>query len=174
MKIKKKTSRAGVHVSSTRPSAGSTAARSRVSRKTQSERPPRTAYDLCELVAQHIETDPLRYDQSAWGWEGMHYQQMPMCGTVCCRAGWIVALHDGPAALKDERVHISSRSDLILGLDGDQTAEIYYDGERLLAFQQGTKKYAQAGAAGLRDWAKRHEAELKARLLKDVPKLEGR
>lgn len=152
------------------------AARSRVSRKTQSERrtsKPKTAYELCELVARHIEEDPLRYDQSTWGWEGARYRKMPACGTVCCRAGWIVALHDGPAALKDDRVHISSRSDLILGLDGDETAEIYYNGERLIQFEQGTKAYAQAGAAGLRDWANRHAVKLKARLLSDVPKLEG-
>lgn len=99
MKTAKKTiRRAGVRVSSTRPSAGSTAPSRRVSRKTQSERRPRTAYDLLALVCQHILDEPRRYYQEAWivrhkASIKAAMGSVPSCGTMACRAGWIVGLH---------------------------------------------------------------------------------
>lgn len=132
---------------------------------------PKTAYDLCEMVAQHIEEDPLRYHQGLWGFEGEAFKdsslKMPDCGTVCCRAGWIVALHDGAAALRHGVV--AHRSDTILGYQDWQTMNLYYDGS-LDESKQGTKAYARLGADGLRQWMREHAVHLKSRLLKDVPK----
>lgn len=74
-------------------------------RKTTKPTPPRTAWDLCERVAQHIEEEPLRYYQRSWWLRGRDLETLvnywhtipakPSCGTTACRAGWIVELHDG-------------------------------------------------------------------------------
>lgn len=137
---------------------------------------PKTAYDLCERVAQHIEEEPLRYHQGLWGFERFVIAelQQPQCGTVCCRAGWIVALHDGIGAEKS--VGVAARSSQILGYRNEDLSEdsavmsLYYDGS-MGHLEQGTKKYAQMGASSLRKWMRKHAAHLKARKLADVPKL---
>lgn len=169
---KKKTRRAGVRVSSAIRPAGSTARkRNQPARKTQSGRQPKptTAYELCNRVAQHIEEEPLRYHQQYWGFEGQTSSlRQPACGTICCRAGWIVNLHDGIGKFNGR---VGARSNQILGLDDEQTFDLYYDGDSFEGLKQGTARYAKAGAAGLRKWMRKHAEHLKARLLKDVPKL---
>lgn len=142
-------------------------------RKVTREAKPKTAYELCERVAKHIEEEPLRYHQGLWGFENYAIEDLarPQCGTVCCRAGWIVALHDGIGM--ERKGNVANRSDAILGYPDDSsvTMALYYDDGWVQAHEQGTKQYAKAGANGLRQWMKRNAAHLKARKLVDVPKL---
>lgn len=142
---------------------------------------PTTAYDLCMLVAQHIEEEPLRYLQSNW-WlrakelaRAVAYSKLPAeppCGTAACRAGWIVGLHDGIGgarlAMRPE-IGIGHRARQILGVKPISTNQLF-DGFAVYG-APGTPEYAKAGADGLRRWARRRAKHLKARLLKDVPKL---
>lgn len=181
MKKKSTSSRAGEVVSSTRPPAGSIAARRRVTRKTQYQRPPRTAYDLLARVCEHILDEPKRYTQESYLVHGIAAIKnlglaAPTCGTVGCRAGWIVALHDGPTGVRGEAVEW--RANQILGRGGD-THDLFSGTacDRLAGEDTspiiGTKKYARLGVKGLRAFMKQHAKHLKARLLKDVPTLKG-
>lgn len=127
----------------------------------------KTAYELLERVCAHILEEPKRYHQDYWGLRGEVPLDVPRpkCGTVCCRAGWIVALNDGPKAL----LHTcsGSRADRILGMTDEDTRELFYD-DSVERFRQGTKRYANAGAAGIRRFMKKHKRYLQARALKGV------
>lgn len=157
---------------------------------------PKTAYDLLEQVAQHILAEPARYWQELWVLRGKHVIERtgltaPSCGTICCRAGWIVALHDGldsDAINANAQVRHSEavmrRANEILGVGMWVTKELF-DGDALTpvdeysdaiedapdALEPGTQAYAEAGALGIREFMAEHEAALKARILEapDVP-----
>lgn len=144
---------------------------------------PSTAYDLCMLVAQHIEEEPLRFNQGQWWARGRvllramahnNIQQAPPCGTMACRAGWIVGLHDGIGGTRKAMRHlgISARARQILGVTPISVYRLF-DGFAVDG-APGTPEYAKVGADGLRRWARRRAKHLKARLLKDVPKLKGK
>lgn len=150
-------------------------------RKTKAPAKPKTAYDLCELAAQHIEEEPLRYYQRQWWARGDDLDSMvrwhklpaaPPCGTTACRAGWIMGLHDGVRSTdRAARAYvIGARARQILGVSGKATAKLF-SGSDVIGVP-GTVDYAAEGAAGLRRWMRRHAARLKSRLLKDVPKLD--
>lgn len=141
---------------------------------------PRTAWDLCELVAQHIEEEPLRYYQRNWWVRGRALKALvywktlpsaPSCGTTACRAGWIVGLNDGVGgARKAARAYgIGERARIILGVSVRATATLF-SGDDAVGVP-GTAEYADFGAAGLRRWMRRHAPHLKSRLLTKVPKL---
>lgn len=185
--MKKVSKRAGVL--KVMPSTGSTAAGKRVARSTKSERKPRTAFDLCEMVAQHIEEEPRRYNQGTWMKRlsprdfKLAFGVAPPCGTMACRAGWLVHLHDGPsvdAAIVNTGFHsmfTPTRANQILGMDEKDTSDLF-NGSAVRSYTDaigkprfGTKAYAREGAVGLRRFMREHAARLKARLLKDVPKL---
>jgi len=161
-------------------------------KKTRSAKPkkPRTAYDLCELVAQHIEEEPRRYNQRSWASFTRIRERFghaaPACKTACCRAGWLVALADGVRAKPlvrasrlgwDPGAIVATRANEILGVDVRATARLFQSDALSTETghfdlpEFGSADYAALGAAGLRAWAKRHARRLKARLLKDVPKL---
>lgn len=130
---------------------------------------PTTAYELLERVCDHILEEPRRYAQAIWGFERdmiAAIKAPPPCGTVCCRAGWVVALHDGPSALLTIG-SVAGRSNEILGLDYGDTNAIYYDSS-VDAHKQGTAAYATAGVRGLRAFMEQHKAHLQARRLKGV------
>lgn len=164
---------------------------------------PKTAYELLERVCEHIVEEPKRYHQGVWALLGgriadaLGKEAAPACGTVCCRAGWIVALHDGlnakPLQAESNGVRtnvVEERAQSILDLSEDATLDLFdgsaleieqgldkfdddgeYDGPELP--RRGTLEYAQLGADGLRKFMTQHESHLKARLLADVPKLEN-
>lgn len=147
---------------------------------------PKTAYELCERVCEHILEEPRRYFQNDWCRRGTGIQRMwsrlrsvlsidqdgnedvmkpvppPVCNTVACRAGWIVLLHDG---MKAKPRDFSDRANEILGVEWMDTQELF-DGQDY--GQPGTKAYARKGVAGLRAFMKEHKAQLKARSLKGV------
>lgn len=140
---------------------------------------PRTAFDLCELVAQHIEEEPRRYNQGVWMVNGRQTIKQSgyspaACNTMACRAGWIVALHDGLSETKRNMTTlcIAERAREILGMTRRGTIRLFA-GSMYGVGAPGTAEYAAAGARGIRAYAKRHAARLKSRLLKDVPKLAG-
>lgn len=189
--MKKISSRAGVRVSSAIRATGSTAARTRVVRKTQSERrthKPRTAYELLERVCEHILEEPRRYYQEFWAVRDKQkiadvMGSVPSCGTMACRAGWIVALNDGlnsrvMRADHDTFSPIEDRANQILGLGSGDTGRVFsacaVRGASYGGPKHGTARYAREGVKGLRKFMREYEAHLKSRLLKDVPKAEGR
>ena len=141
----------------------------------------RTAWDLCRAVCAAILEEPKRYDQSTFcsrydAEEVADNPELPACGTIACRAGWIVALHDGGITVPCSRVE--TRAQTILGT-GDTTdlfdiAALFFEackGCPAYARSSPQRRNAQKGVWGLRQWMKTHEAQLKARLLKDVPEL---
>lgn len=143
---------------------------------------PKTAYELLQRVCEHILEEPRRYNQERWLMRGKRYIKdfglsAPACGTVGCRAGWIVLLHDGmKAKVTDETCSTGWRAAQILGLDvpryGNATFDLFAGGG--VSGKVGTKTYAERGAAGIRVFMAEHKFHLKARLLKDVPKLESK
>lgn len=146
---------------------------------------PKTAYDLLARVADHILEEPKRYYQTNWGLRGTHLEAIkkelrPACGTVACRAGWIVALHDGPERLNGTHLQllkrIPARARMILGATDNKQdirwdASDLFDGAACGMAAEGTVEHAKRGASGIRAFMRKHAAHLKSRLLKDVPKL---
>lgn len=150
---------------------------------------PENAYDLLEAVARHIEEEPRRYYQSSWVLRGDRIRALelaaPACGTVGCRAGWVVALNDGlnaPAIVSqlgalpafDEPVR--DRAEEILGLGHLDTDDLFSGcaiyvedaGGCDITPPAGSPAYAKLGADGIRAFMKAHEAHLKARSLEGV------
>lgn len=145
---------------------------------------PKTAYELLERVCEHILEEPRRYNQGLWITRGKRLlnflsvrvksvaESAPPCGTMACRAGWIAALHDGPAAAMGHRMRtddIPGRARLILDMEFDDTRDLF-SGDAVVG-KFGTAAYAKRGAEGLRKFMAEYESHLKARLLSDVPKL---
>lgn len=144
---------------------------------------PRTAYELLDLVAKHILEEPKRYYQGLWvtKTESVIEARMgavPACGTMACRAGWIVALHDGldSKAIASEMrrrsiwsLPVMERANAILGMSESDTERLFDGGAMpYWAARPGTKGYARLGAKGIRAFMRKHAAHLKARLLKGV------
>lgn len=141
----------------------------------------KTAWNLCEAVCEAIVEDPRRYDQGTYVdqhslFEVAQDRGLPECGTVACRAGWIVALHDG--GIKVRYGAIRNRANKILGVEPWQTQDLF-SGSALESYkeQQGRPTYAQysylrrralQGAWGLRQWMEAHKEHLQSRHLKDV------
>ena len=137
----------------------------------------KTAYELLERVCAHIKAKPQTYLQErfiATGDQAHEYGLHPPCGTAACRAGWIVALHDGPLDPRDYG-GIQTRANAILGLDSQTTGDLF-SGAALncgldaidFMVKPGTAAYVRAGVRGLRSFMKRHAAHLKARKLDGV------
>lgn len=128
---------------------------------------PDTAYELLEAVAQRIEAEPRRYDQREWVRE-------TECGTVCCRAGWVVAIADPDVFATHDAQAVGERADQILGLpESVLWNELYSTTCIRTRANPGTAEYAAAGARGVREFMAVHEAHLKARKLADVPPIAG-
>lgn len=108
---------------------------------TDTAEPPTLNVKLLQRVLAHIEADPAHWDQDAWA------VQAPGCGTAYCFAGWAVALaapdatflwgpkfhgsgvSDGASQVRlaDGEVHsIGSLARELLGLDVEQTADLFY------------------------------------------------
>ena len=145
----------------------------------------KTAYELLERVCEAIKAHPLNYYQGYWKsrrgrskGQVRHTQVMEAlppsldvpentCGTAFCRAGFIVAEHDGYEA---RPIDFNQRARRLLGID---EYESFDDVSRLfdasaVTGTPGTSRYVRQGIAGLRAFMKEHEAHLKARSLKGV------
>jgi hypothetical protein len=135
------------------------------------------AYELLERVCEAIKASPINYGQDAWCFtptpdcdcdqcKALRAQQEHGgCGTAFCRAGWIVALHDGHAAAK-ETDDIEGRAVTLLGLGRSDTDHLF-DGSAVTG-KVGTVAYVRKGIAGVRAFMKQHAAHLKARSLRGV------
>lgn len=157
------------------------------------ERQPKakTAYELLEQVIAHIKEEPKRYAQATWGArnsdaiKAVGPATVPPCGTIACRAGWIVALNDGLPAFTARIRHdsIERRANDILGFkrqcfcgnpscNGDsdgalETRELFAPhaaGNRGFS----VREHARRGVAGLRAFMKQHKAHLQNRKLRGV------
>lgn len=138
---------------------------------------PRTAFELLNRVCKHILEEPKRYYQGMWGNTNEDLIKatvgsVPACGTMACRAGWIVALHDGMPAF-----HRMLNMDCLPGEVGVRAKEILGDLDTDSLFDEdavngfpGTVAYAEQGASGIEDFMAKHEEYLKARLLRKIRK----
>lgn len=135
----------------------------------------KTAWELLERVIQHIKEEPQRYYQDWWCYRDTRklasLNLSPPCGTAACRAGWIVALHDGPTAAPLRHAGrwpspVESRANEILGLDSWDTSALFAGG--MIDGTPGTRAYVREGVRGLREFMKEYKAHLKARQLRGV------
>jgi len=149
-------------------------------------------YDLLMDVARAIEEEPRRYNQEDWHarvapcevYEATT-ESGPSCGTVACRAGWIVELaghwdSDPDPAIVWWGGGIAGAARQILGVTwggltdeereedaafGRDVADLF-DGSALCDLDNqvaiGTPEYAAAGAAGVREFAEKWKERLLA------------
>lgn len=140
---------------------------------------PETLWDLCELTAEAIETQPLNYHQSYWICDAKKEVSSEACGTAFCRAGWMYALSREPSedltplvvgtADGYRIIYITMKSKLIdagipanvidqlfAGVSEDAT---YHPG--LEDIEAGNPEYARIGAEGMRLFMQEYEKELR-------------
>jgi hypothetical protein len=136
----------------------------------RSPRIPRTkatnAYDLLKEVRDLILEDPRRYNQRTtlnhyppgvqWT-EGPRRQPIlaPPCGTVGCRAGWVVEL------TRSRTQYVVRGAQDILGLT-DAQAETFFAAAAAAGWA-GTPEHARSGAYGITAFLKKHAKQLKAK-----------
>jgi hypothetical protein len=135
------------------------------------------AYELLGRVCEAIEARPLSYYQGWWsqsrGATGVCALEDELntpeneCGTAYCRAGWIVALHDGHHVAKDWR-RVQDRACALLDMDEFDTDELFNGGAVPLSLTPGSTRYVRAGIAGVRAFMRKHKAHLQARSLRGV------
>jgi hypothetical protein len=153
-------------------------------------------YDLCEDACACMLQEHARYDQGVYGTtkdinpELFRDRRAPACGTIGCRAGWLVFLADGGfphiADVTNIGGVISGRADELMGTselvaDDDDWERYMHDVEDLFSagalFAEtdhdmedpdseipdvGTKEYAELGVRGMRAFMARWEARLRA------------
>lgn len=139
--------------------------------------PPRSnatnAYDLLRDVCKVILEEPRRYYQNRWYVTNteriesiLGAKKSPDCGTMACRAGWIVQLVDGQLPKVD--FETSDRACSLLGVkDEDYSSRFRLDVTRLFSrwdrdHDVGTQAYAKQGVSGLRKLMAKYKDRLKA------------
>lgn len=157
--------------------------------KTKTVRQPKAkdAYELLERVCVAIKEHPLSYWQGYWkatrGYRGGgcgDVCELPeslntsnnTCGTAFCRAGWMVALHDG---MRAKPASFEGRAKELIGVYKDDGVDCVLLGSTDRLFEggavdgtPGTRPYVNAGIKGIRAFMKKHAAHLKARKLRGV------
>lgn len=152
--------------------------------------PPRSsatnAYDLLADVCRVIREEPRRYYQGSWAVRrredicrllldhGHADPAPPMCGTMACRAGWIVQLRDGCLPPADSGLDrwsspIEDRAKELLRADYDDDSTFAGDVDSLFdptlstggGLRVGTAAYAREGVKGLRAFMAKYKARLK-------------
>lgn len=133
------------------------------------------AYDLLADVCRVIREEPARYFQDRFYVADTTAQrhwldgrrEPPMCGTMACRAGWVVQLRDGHIA--GEPMQIDQRArDILSGADGNDgvfqraLTHLFAGGAIDWELKPGTIAYARAGIYGVRQFMAKHKARLKA------------
>lgn len=140
------------------------------------------AFDLCMDAARAIREEPLRYNQEVWLEQEANFiayvldgvsDRLPACGTMACRAGWLTVLTrrmgaDVRGAAREllgdvwntDRPYQFTTD--VLGLFSGEALERWNEeGDKLLRPAIGTPEYAELGAAGLEEFAKKWEEWLK-------------
>lgn len=140
----------------------------------------KTAYELLGRVCEAIKAHPLSYYQRMWAAKpdwcfAPDVAAKNECGTVFCRAGWLVALNDGNknidvendvVELKGRFEHIQTRAKALLDMSDDDVRPLF--SESSVTGSPGTTDYVRQGVRGIRDFMRKHEAHLKARSLRGV------
>jgi len=136
-------------------------------------------YDLLMDVATAIEQEPRRYNQEQWllrvepGADETGRAKYPACGTIACRAGWIVQLAREQSWYPGA-INMQARDILGLELDhiGDKDRDtewwfyddivVLFNGDALAGkgLTIGTPEYAKAGAEGVRQFAEKWKERL--------------
>jgi hypothetical protein len=121
----------------------------------------KTAYGLLSEVRKLILTEPLRYDQNellVFEDSDNWYGEFPSCGTVGCRAGWVIMLK----SIEPKRVFdIWDRAEKILGLTEGQASELFTS---LGATGKGQSiEHARSGAQGIVEFQKKYSTQLRAK-----------
>lgn len=139
---------------------------------------PETLYDLCDMTAYAIETQPTNYYQDLWAHPVLslstrypHYKEA--CGTAYCRAGWMVNLAEKNPRGCDNR-YLPSKAKNMLVSAGIPESAIYtlFEGGAVRGIP-GTKEYAKRGAEGIRKFMETYEKELKSKKVSEFLKSTG-
>jgi len=84
---------------------------------------------------------------------------IPECGTVGCIGGWTELVLTGSARLEEVKVREA------LGLTYEMADELFYDHAMCSLPNQGTRGHTLAVIRHIKDFARRHETELKAHII---------
>lgn len=158
------------------------------------------AFDLCMDVAKAIREEPMRFSQDNWYTEDSDFIRQvlrgegpgPACGTMACRAGWMVILARTPSAYI-QAIQIQDTAFRLLGVKDAQASYDDYDHEEsdeertfrwdvrelfdgeacTIRDDQrmrvgpaiGTPEYAEMGAKGVEEFARKWEARLRAKAI---------
>ena len=146
--------------------------------KTMSEAKPETLYDLCELTAEAIETQPLNYHQSYWICDAKKEVSIRACGTAFCRAGWMYALSTKQPETLPHILAGKKGSDVIYtsmmkkltaaGIPHKNIEDLFAEADYnshyhigLCDINPGDPEYARIGAEGMRQFMREYEKELR-------------
>ena len=153
---------------------------------------PANLWELCELTAEAIETQPLNYQQSHWICDAKKEVSSEACGTAFCRAGWMYALstsepkecsrilvegtgyHEIYIPMRNKLLAAGIPSGVIEALfsaSSDTPSDTpwnlrYHRG--LEELNAGDPEYARIGAEGMRQFMQDYEKELRGALLAGV------
>jgi len=131
------------------------------------------AYDLLKEIRALIQEEPKRYNQQDTLtylrnyrntlYRGKLAQEVaPACGTIGCRAGWVVAAAAPHPERVDDVVHYAKK---VLGLTGRQ-AENLFDGwaagSEADGAPFGSVEHARRGARGITVFMAHHKKQLQA------------
>jgi hypothetical protein len=121
----------------------------------------KTAYELLEEIRALTLEEPRRYNQNQYlSFDVDEEHGGPACGTVGCRAGWVVALRaKRPRLVTTHWIYARK----VLGLDAAQCNDLF--GYAAVGGLPGTREHAELGAAQLTEFMRRHEQQLKRKRL---------
>lgn len=122
------------------------------------------AADLLLDVAEAILEEPMRYNQKVALMTGGPGESgaggtYPDCGTIGCRAGWIVVLNKTPSETKRHQHRIVDVAAKILGMPVHDL-QILFRASAVTGSPQ-TETHAREGARGLLAFRKQHLTRLK-------------
>lgn len=136
----------------------------------------KNAYELLDDVAKAIIEEPKRYNQGDWGTTDrerirgflveeskLRNPEPPQCGTMACRAGWIVVLTgrrvDHPASVEQDAVAILGGG--IAWNEYQRDIDNLFSGGAVSG-RIGTRAYAREGVRGIRKFQKKWKERLLA------------
>lgn len=114
----------------------------------------KTAYGLLSEIASLALEEPKRIAMSIWSTkEGdtPPTDRYPKCGTVGCIGGWASILRGN-----------SSPASELLGIEGRQIDELFYDDRLMADPHQQTRRHAMKVVAHIRRFQKKYLTQLKA------------
>jgi hypothetical protein len=115
---------------------------------------PQTAFTFLDrTLPKFILEEPRRMEMGTWCERGRRGRGSAPCGTVGCVGGWteILTGHSDAAT--------------VLGLRGSQTGELFFN-DLMYDADQGTIRHAKRVVQRIRGFAKEHEEQLRAHMIR--------